>query len=145
MTCGKGAYVRALVRDLAAALSAEGHVSALRRLRVGPFGIEQAITLAELEDLVHKGAALERLLPVETALDDIPALAVTGEDVSRLRQGRAIVLLPHQAQELRARRRPRTIAGADASRLVLATHAGEAVALGEMRAGRFQPMRLFRL
>jgi tRNA pseudouridine55 synthase len=145
MTCGKGAYVRGAVRDLALALGAEAHVAALRRLRVGPFAVEQAITLAELELLVHKGAALERLLPVETALDDIPALAVTGEDVNRLRQGRAIVLLPHQAQELRARRRPRTVSGADASRMVLATHAGEAVALGEMRAGRFQPVRVFRL
>jgi tRNA pseudouridine55 synthase len=145
MACGKGAYVRAIVRDLAAALAAEAHVAGLRRLRVGPFSEDQAITLAELELLVHKGAALDRLMPVETALDDIPALAVTGEDASRLRQGRAIVLLPHLAQELRARRRPRTISGADASRMALATFAGEAVALGDVRAGRFQPVRVFRL
>jgi tRNA pseudouridine55 synthase len=145
MVCGKGAYVRALVRDLAAKLGAEGHVSALRRLKVGPFTALQAITLAELEELVHKDAALERLLPVETALDDIPALAVTGEDASRLKQGRAIVLLPHQALELRERRRPRTIAGQDASRWALATSGGAAVALGEARAGRFQPLRVFQL
>jgi tRNA pseudouridine(55) synthase len=145
MVCGKGAYVRALVRDLAAKLNAEGHVSALRRLRVGPFSEAQAITLAQLEDLVHKDAALERLLPVETALDDIPALAVTGEDASRLKQGRAIVLLPHQALELRERRRPRSIAGQDASRWALAMSGGQAVALGEARAGRFQPLRVFQL
>jgi tRNA pseudouridine55 synthase len=145
MACGKGAYVRAVVRDLAKALKAEGHVSALRRLKVGPFSEGQAITLAELELLVHKGAALERLLPVETALDDIPALAVTGEDMSRLKQGRAIVLLPHQAQELRERRRPRTVGGLDASRWALATYAGDAVAIGDVRAGRFQPVRVFQL
>jgi tRNA pseudouridine55 synthase len=145
MGCGKGAYVRAVVRDLAAALGAEGHVSALRRLKVGPFSEAQAITLAELELLVHKGAALERLLPVETALDDIPALAVTGEDMSRLKQGRAIVLLPHQAQELRERRRPRTVGGLDASRWALATFAGDAIAIGDVRAGRFQPVRVFQL
>jgi tRNA pseudouridine55 synthase len=145
MTCGKGAYVRAVVRDLAALLKVDGHVQALRRLKVGPFSLEHAITLAELELLVHKDAALERLLPVETALDDIPALAVTGEDASRLRQGRAIVLLPHQAQELRERRRPRTIGGLDASRWALATFGGDAVALGDVRAGRFQPVRVFQL
>jgi tRNA pseudouridine55 synthase len=144
LACGKGAYVRALVRDLAAALGAEAHVAALRRLKVGPFSSDEAITLAELDLLVHKGAALARLLPIETALDDIPALAVTGEDANRLGQGRAIVLLPHQAQELRERRRPRIIGGEDASRLALATLGGRAVALGEVRAGRFQPVRVFR-
>lgn len=49
--CGKGVYVRALVRDLAERLGACGHVSALRRTRVGPFTEGRAITLENLEDL----------------------------------------------------------------------------------------------
>ena len=79
--CGKGTYVRALARDLGRALGALGHVSALRRSRVGPFAETDMISLERLE-LCHRAAAGEgnladMLLPVETALDDIPALAVS--------------------------------------------------------------------
>ena len=97
--CGKGTYVRALVRDLAAALGAHAHVSELRRTRVGAFTEDLAITLENLENLCHGGAPLEALLPVETALDDIPELAVTAEDAFRLTQGRSIVLLPRQVAQ----------------------------------------------
>jgi tRNA pseudouridine55 synthase len=138
MDCGKGTYVRALVRDLADALGACGHVSALRRTRVGPFGEDRAITLEMLEDLVHKARGLEELLPVETALDDIPGLAVTQEDAFRLSQGRGIVLLPRQVETLRT-----LLPGA--SRTVLATHGSQAVAICEMRAGQLSPVRVFNL
>jgi tRNA pseudouridine55 synthase len=143
--CGKGFYIRALVRDLAAALGAEGHVSALRRTRVGAFSEADSITLDALKDLSHKGAASERLKPVETALADIPALAINGEDAFRLKQGRPIVLLPHVVEDLRAKFRPRTIAGQDASRAAVALCEGKAVALGDVRAGRFKPSRVFHL
>jgi tRNA pseudouridine55 synthase len=145
MCCGKGAYVRAIVRDLADRLGACAHVSALRRTRVGPFTQEGAICLENLEKLIHKGAGSEALLPVETALDDIPALAVTTEDAFRLKQGRPIVLLPRQVETLRPLLTPRTIGGQDASRTVLATHGGQATALCEMRAGRLSPTRVFHL
>jgi len=133
--CGKGTYVRALVRDLAAALSAHAHVSELRRTRVGAFGEAAAITLESLEELCHRGAPLEALLPVETALDDIPELAVTAEDAFRLTQGRSIVLLPRQVETLRAR--------LSATRTVSARHGTRIVALCEMRAGRLNPTRVF--
>ena len=145
MTCGKGTYVRGLVRDLAEALGACGHVSRLRRTRVGGFGEGQAISMESLEDFCHRGAGLEALLPVETALDDIPALAVTAEDAFRLSQGRAVVLLPRQVETLSARLKSRIVGDRDASRTVLATEAGRALALCEMRAGRLQPVRLFHL
>ena len=145
MVCGKGTYVRALVRDLGEALGACGHVSALRRTRVGRFDEAQAISVESLEDICHRGAGLEALLPVETALDDIPALAVTAEDAFRLSQGRAVVLLPRQVETLGARLKPRTVGDKDASRTVLATDCGRALALCEMRAGRLQPVRLFHL
>ena len=143
--CGKGTYVRSLVRDLAGALGACGHVSALRRLQVGPFRAEDSIALELLEDLVHRGARQEALLPVETALDDIPELAVTDEDAFRLKQGRPIVLLPRQVETLRTRLKPRTIAGQDASRTVSAISDGKIVALCEMRAGKLSPTRVFHL
>ncbi len=134
--CGKGTYVRAIVRDLAVMLGACGHVSDLRRTRVGPFTEERAIALENLEDLSDKAAALEVLLPVETALDDIPALAVTAEDAFRLAQGRAIVLVPRQVETLKAR-----LQGGD--RTVSAMEGGRLVALCEMRAGRLNPVRVF--
>ncbi len=137
IACGKGFYVRALVRDLASALGACGHVSALRRTAVGALTEERAVGLAFVEDLCHRGAALEALLPVETALDDIPALAVTSEDAFRLMQGRSIVLLPRQVETLRER--------LPASRAVSATHGAKIVALCEMRAGRLSPTRVFHL
>ncbi len=134
--CGKGTYVRSIVRDLAAALGAEAHVSALRRTRVGPFGEDRAITLENLEDMSHKAALPEVLLPVETALDDIPALAVTAEDAFRLAQGRPIVLVPRQVENLKAR-----LTGG--SRLVSAMDGDRLVALAEMRAGKLNPVRVF--
>ena len=80
--CGKGTYVRSLARDIGRALGCFGHVSALRRVAVGPFGPETMISLEDLEALCHRAAAGEgsladALMPVETALDDIPALAVS--------------------------------------------------------------------
>lgn len=142
---GKGFYIRALVRDLAAALGVEGHVAKLRRTAVGPFQESGSIGLDELKLLVHKAAAFEALQPVETALADIPAVAVNGEDAFRLRQGRPIVLLPHVIEDLRHRFRPRTIAGQDASRAAVALLDGLAVALGDVRAGKFSPTRVFHL
>jgi tRNA pseudouridine55 synthase len=143
--CGKGTYVRAIVRDLAETLGACGHVSALRRTRVGAFTEADSVGLEKLGDLVHRGAASEALLPVETALDDIPALAVTGEDAFRLKQGRPIVLVPRQVEALRPRLLPRIVGGQDASRTVLATFEGRAQALCELRAGRLNPTRVLHL
>ncbi|WP_426042159.1 tRNA pseudouridine(55) synthase TruB [Brevundimonas sp. TWP2-3-4b1] len=135
---GKGVYVRSLARDLAVMLGAEGHVSALRRERVGPFSVENSVTLDFLTDLVHRDAALEGLLPVSTALDDIPELAVTDQDAFSLRQGRPIVLLPRQVETLKSRLR-------DGSRTVSAFQGQTLVALGQMRAGRLEPDRVFNL
>ena len=136
--CGKGTYVRALVRDVADALGACGHVSELRRTRVGSFSEDSAVTLELLEDLGHKARHLEALLPVETALDDIPALAVTDEDAFRLKQGRSIVLVPRQVEAVKARLKP-------GSRTVSAMAGEVIVALCEMRAGRLEPSRVFHL
>jgi len=136
--CGKGTYVRALVRDIADALGACGHVSALRRTRVGAFTEQSAVALAYLENLGYEARQSEALLPVETALDDIPVLAVTDEDAFRLKQGRSIVLVPRQVETVKARLKP-------GSRTVSAMSGGTVVALCEMRAGRLEPSRVFNL
>jgi tRNA pseudouridine55 synthase len=136
--CGKGTYVRALARDLARALGTCGHVAELRRTRVGPFAEATAVTLAELEELVYEGRGSEALLPVETALDGIPALALAPEEAFALKQGRSVVLLPRQVETLRPQ-------FSEGSRTVSAVSDRGLVALCEMRAGRLNPVRVFNL
>ena len=140
---GKGFYVRGLARDLAKALGTEGHIITLRRTSVGPFNESAAIRLETLEKMCIDGGAFEHILPATTALDDIPELAIAEEDMFALRQGRQILIIPSKMEELKAKRRPRNIAGQDMSRAVLATHKGKAIAIGDARAGRFRPTRVF--
>ena len=147
MRCGKGSYVRAWVRDLALALGTVGHVSELRRLKVGAFAIEAAISLEKLEALGHSPAALEHLMPIATALDGIPALAVTGSDSVRLRSGNPILLrAPHLA---RLREGQNFIGEAEANAdlqgltVFISTARGEPVALAELAQGELRPFRVF--
>ncbi|WP_262692183.1 tRNA pseudouridine(55) synthase TruB [Kordiimonas aestuarii] len=92
VTCGKGTYVRSLARDIALALGTFGHVSMLRRLRVGPFGLERAISLEKLDELSHSAPAVDYLCPIATALDDIPAVAVSDPEADRIRCGQTLHL-----------------------------------------------------
>ena len=92
--CGKGVYMRSLARDLAIACGTLGHISALRRLRVGPFTESQAIPLDKLTRTDDTApASPDLLLPVETALADIPALALTEAEAFGLSHGQAISLV----------------------------------------------------
>ena len=132
--CGKGTYVRALARDLGRALGTFGHVEQLRRTRVGPFGEERAITLSALEALAESGgheALMTALLPVETALCDIPALAVAGPDADRLRRGQPVLLRGRDAPIVEG--------------TVYATSRGMLVAVGEVSRGELKPKRIFNL
>ncbi len=91
---GKGVYMRSLARDLAQACGALGHVAALRRLRVGPFTAAQAISLDKcVAQADNAPASPDLLLPVATALADIPALALTESEVFGLSNGQAINLV----------------------------------------------------
>jgi tRNA pseudouridine55 synthase len=134
METGKGAYVRALGRDLAAALGTLAYVSALRRLAVGPFTLERAISLDNLATLDHSAAAFGHLLPIETALDDIPALALTEAEAHRLRHGQSVVPL------LAADRARIDQLGTGA--MVRATTGQTLVALAEIVAGGLRPVRV---
>ncbi len=131
--CGKGAYVRALARDIARALGTVGHAAGLRRTAVGPFEQAQSIPLDKLEELGHSGAASSQLKPVQTALDDIPALAITGSEAQRLRHGQAISLLRGHSTQVRE------------EDVAFAIQGSQAIALGEVRAGQFHPTRIFNL
>jgi tRNA pseudouridine55 synthase len=134
--CGKGTYVRALARDIGRLLGCFGHVSALRRVAVGPFGEETMILLEELEAVCHRAAAGEAsladaLMPVETALDDIPALAVSRTDAVRLQKGQAVILRGRDAPIFRGP--------------VYVTVSGQLLALAELDHGEIVPKRVFNL
>jgi tRNA pseudouridine55 synthase len=134
--CGKGTYVRALARDIGRILGCFGHICALRRTLVGPFGENDMILLEQLEALCNRaasgeGSLADALLPVETALDDIPALAVTRADAARLHRGQAVLL--------RGRDAP------NSSGTVYVTVAGRLLALAEIGNGELIPKRVFNL
>ncbi len=131
---GKGAYMRGLARDIALAVGTLGHVSALRRTRLGPFTTDDAISLDKLSELGHIAPAEELLRPIETALDDIPALAMTGEEARRLKCGQAISALSV------ARRIPLT--DLNQGDIVFATTEGRPIALARFEGGEIRPLRV---
>ena len=85
--CGKGTYIRSIARDLGLKLGCFGYISRLKRLSVGPFLLENAISLEKLEKYAKTPHLEEYLLPLETALDDIPALPISVTEASTLTQG----------------------------------------------------------
>ena len=87
----KGTYIRSLARDIAHALGTVGHVTMLRRLKAGPFTLDSAISLDKLAESAKARALEDISLPLSTALDDIPALALTPDQAGLLRQGRVLV------------------------------------------------------
>ncbi len=134
--CGKGTYVRSLARDLGRALGALGHVSALRRGRVGPFAETDMMPLEHIEALCHRAASGEghladTLLPIETALDDIPALAVSPADAARLTRGQAALLRGRDATIFRG--------------TVQVASGGQLLAIAEVERGEIVPRRVFNL
>jgi len=128
--CGKGTYVRALARDMGRDLNCYGHITKLRRTSVGPFLEEDMITLEKLIDMEGDVEALDsELFATGTALDEIPEVPVTGDQVHRLRRGNAIVLRGRDA-----------IAQADEA---FASNGDELIAIGEIDSGQFKPKRVF--
>ena len=134
---GKGTYVRSLARDIARALDTVGHVAELRRTAVGNFHVKDAISLDKLESLGHIAPASSNLLPVETVLDDIPALALTTQEANKLRHGQGVAVLPV------ASRSPfKDISQGDT---IVAMADGKLVALAKIAGGEIRPVRVLNL
>jgi tRNA pseudouridine55 synthase len=128
--CGKGTYIRSLGRDLARSLGTVGYLSALRRTAVGPFHEAAAISLSKLETLGHIPPLLGALVPVATALDDIPALALTDTQADQLRHGQPVLL---------------TRDAPPSGTLVRAETGSKLVALVRSDGVALQPVRVFNL
>ncbi len=132
VVCGKGAYVRALARDLGETLGCHAHVAELRRLAVGPFELDHAISLSALEQIVKDETLPQVLIPVATALAGIPALAVTEPQALRMRSGHTIRISPALLPET-----------ADEGGTVRVMQGGELVALARLEGAQLSPLRVF--
>ena len=135
MDCGKGTYVRSLARDLAISLGTLGYVAELRRTRCGPFAESQAISLDKLTEFGHIAASFVQ--PVATALDDIPALAVTEDEAQRLSRGQPIPVSGPDGVRISETLRPDGIIRAETS--------GRLVALARIDDGMIRTVRVLLL
>ena len=126
--CGKGTYVRAIARDLGEALGCFGHVTALRRTRVGPLLESHSVPLAALE--ADDAAPFDHLLPVEAGLGEVPHVVVTRDAAAHLRRGQSLVLLGRDAP---------------AGGMAYASCGGVVVAFGPVEQGALVPHRVFNL
>ena len=135
VTCGKGTYIRSLARDMGRALGTAAHVTMLRRVAVGPFTEDHMISLENLTELGHKApggdAKTGALLPIETVLDGIPALAIDDEQARRLKLGQAVLLRGANAPI--------------AEDAVLVMSGGKPLGIGTIVEGSLKPKRLFNL
>lgn len=132
MVCGKGAYVRAVARDLGQQLGCLAHVTQLRRTRVGPFGLDRAVRLETLERIVEDDSLPQALVPVATALAGIPALAVTEPQAIRLKAGQPIVVAPQLV-----------LGDVQEATAIKVLSAGELVALARLEGAELTPLRIF--
>ncbi|MEO1282810.1 MAG: tRNA pseudouridine(55) synthase TruB, partial [Pseudomonadota bacterium] len=154
--CGKGTYVRAIARDLGRQLGCFGHVTDLRRLRVGPFLEESALTFVDLDAELEAGAPREDaskgdgaaeevvlrqpaatnpldefLQPCEFALTDLTEVPLQSGDAASLARGQAVLM--------RGRDAP-IFTGS-----FFATCRGRLIAIGEAEKGTLRPTRVFNL
>lgn len=128
--CGKGTYVRALARDMGRALGCLGHVTALRRTRVGSFDEARAVGLETLRGAAEREEPLEPfLLPVEAALADLAELSVGQNDATRLLRGQSVLIRGRDAPVL--------------SGPAYATCKGHLIAVGQLEKGELRPTRVF--
>ena len=131
--CGRGTYVRAIARDLGRLLGCHGHVTALRRTRVGAFAEDRAVALETLVAAANAddgGAQLATwLLPVEAALSDLPEIRLPQADAARLARGQSVIL----------RGRDAPIGSGE----VYVTSKGSLIALAVIEKGELRPTRVF--
>ena len=140
LECGKGTYVRAIARDMGQILGCFGHVTALRRLAVGNFTESTSISLDEFEKIMQNCTPDQVLMPVETALDDIPALAMTASEISRIKQGQSLKFLSRQDYDRFS------VAGIDdLTEIILAIGDDKPVALLRKENAELHPVKVFNL
>ncbi len=141
VTCGKGTYVRALARDMGEQLGCLGHITVLRRERVGAFTTDSTISLDFLEKMDDSASRTEAVLPLHTVLDDIPALALQEKEAALLRNGQRLSFVSKPDFD----RLEKAGLGTPETLEVLALHQGTPVAILEMTGAQAKPVRVFNM
>ncbi|MDH3659789.1 MAG: tRNA pseudouridine(55) synthase TruB [Alphaproteobacteria bacterium] len=144
LTCGKGTYVRAIARDLGRQLGCFGHVSALRRMKVGAFEAEQAVSPETLERLIEDDAFPQVLRPLNDALAALPSLALTEPQAERLRAGQTIRVAPHMVKGPGVQG-DGPGGSEDEDTTIRAMASGDVVALARLTGAELSPVRVFNL
>ncbi|OGT47321.1 MAG: tRNA pseudouridine(55) synthase TruB [Gammaproteobacteria bacterium RIFCSPHIGHO2_12_FULL_38_11] len=91
--CSKGTYIRTIVDDVGEQLNCGAHVTALRRLSVGPYFENQMMTIAQLELLIQASTDLRTLLlPMDTSVNHWPAVTVSPAIAFALKQGQSVMI-----------------------------------------------------
>lgn len=121
VTCGAGTYIRAIARDAGAELKVFGHLDALRRTRIGPFAVEEALALADMDEAAARAA----LRPSLEALAHLPRLDIGADQVRQVARGMRIPAAEHAA------------AG-----VVALSGEGRLVAVAEVRDGWIAPRKV---
>ena len=134
LSVGKGFYVRSFARDIANALNTVGHVIELRRTRVGAFKENDSIELVDIESK-QPDSLTDCLVSISLALEGVPSVEVIPNTVEDIRQGRSAILLQHVINAWKSHQ--------SEDRLAVARNGEDVIALGEIRAGRFFPTRVF--
>lgn len=141
MICGKGTYVRSIARDMGEKLGTKGYISALRREQVGIFTTKNTISLDSLEQMDYISARTGALLPLSVVLDDIPALTLSGEETTKLRNGQVLQFVSKPDFQ----RLINVGLGEKTRQTALAIYQGEPVALVEQERASVKPYRVFNI
>ena len=120
--CGKGTYIRSLAHDLGEELGCGAHLSALTRTRVGPFKIEDAIGMEELEAAFERGDWQEHLLPMDYALLEMPAITLHIEDEKDIRHGQSVAIDEDRTEAIAAIERRDAVPGLRGGRVAGGDH-----------------------
>ena len=142
LSCGTGTYVRSLARDLGVVLGCQGYISALRRVQVGPFHENSAISLDKFAEMANSPALNEALLPLLIALDDIPALAIREDETAKLRNGQALSFIARPDVD---RLKNAGLEIDKAHKDAVAIYKGQPIALVEISGVTIKPVRILNL
>jgi tRNA pseudouridine55 synthase len=123
--CSTGTYIRSIARDVGEALGVGAHLTRLRRTRIGPFSVDQAVTLDGLEDPERVSRAV---LDPADAVSHLPRIVLSGGEEAAVKRGNQIDAPPDL---------PAT------ANLALLSQTGALVAIAEARDGRIQPRKVF--
>ena len=139
--CGKGTYVRSLARDMGEQLGCYGYISKLERAAVGPFTLQNAISLDIFRQTDDKPTPEQVLLPLQTALDDIPVLALKEQEATRLKNGNVLTLLSKPDLD----RMSKAGIAWEGKNIVtaLTTFEKKAIAIVEVEGPELHPIRIF--